>query len=78
MYEAGKLYDRLKTLYSLDVPEKLMVNFAGPMNDSDQKELMQKFSENRNRQLNELSNAFKRMEEKGSFDDIAKGKLLSV
>ncbi|KAL0278379.1 UNVERIFIED_CONTAM: hypothetical protein PYX00_000216 [Menopon gallinae] len=70
MFQAGNLYDKLKKLYSFDLPEKIVVDFADLTHEANQKELLQKFSKNRNQQLNELGIVFKHMEDMGSFDDI--------
>ncbi|KAK6643380.1 hypothetical protein RUM43_004885 [Polyplax serrata] len=74
IFETGNLYDRLKPLFSFDVPPNLFLNVPeDERDDVDNRKLICDVSKKRAEQLEKLSQVFNCLEEKTSIESLKKG-----
>lgn len=74
MFDRGGLYQKLKTLFSFDIPETLVLNLrVGEKVQVQQDELLEKVGEARREQLDHLQRIFECLEENNSIEKMVDG-----
>lgn len=79
MFTKGNLYERLKSLFSFDLPNNIQLNTQEEEDEKiENKLLVCDVSKKRAQQLDELNRAFKSLENSNGLENVEKGTKLSV